>query len=481
MNFQKKSISAQDEPKAKNSESLLKRVLRHLPRKRQEPMPKWKKYLVGGVAAGGTLLILWIFWTIYVFFSHFSLGEVLMLFGNLDKDENNRTQILLLGSGSETHDSPELTDTIIVASLNHDDKTISMLSIPRDLWINTGNGYGSRINRIYQDNIDKYGREGAMQILEETIEDIIGQEIQYYARVDFDVFKDVVDAIGGVDVTLDYKLCDEEYPDEFLKGYDPFCIDAGEQHVDGDMALRLARSRHGYYLDENADVVAWSSDFDRAARQQQIISSIKSQLTSSSTLTSPSKLKGLWDSYYSNVETNMGFREMWSLACFGVDLQSNGIAQVVLNYSEVEDTVGSFLYPPERSLYGGASVLRPVGDSFTKIRKFVKFFFEHGNFFNEKPRIEILNGTRTPGLAADFADDLVLYGFDVVRLGNTDSDVVRNRTAIIFPSDETEFSATQTIIRSFVPGVISHRGENYSDDEIDITIELGTDSINYEN
>lgn len=478
MNFQKKSINSEPQVKKKSKGSLLKKVLRSLPRKRQEPMPKWKKYTLGVIVGGGALVILWIFWSVYVFFSHFSLGEVLMLFGSMETDTNNRTQILLLGSGNEAHDSPELTDTIILASLDHDKGTVSMLSIPRDLWINSTN---SRINRIYQDNLETYGHDEAIRMLEEKVEEITGQSIQYYARVDFNAFKDIVNAIGGVDVTLDYKLCDDQYPDEFLKGYDPFCIDAGTQHVDGDMALRLARSRHGVHLDENDDVVAWSSDFDRAARQQQIISAIKSQLVSTNTLTSPSKLKGLWDSYCANVQTDLGFREIWALAGFGMELPENGIAQVVLNWGEVEDTAGSFLYPPERSLYGGASVLRPIGENFKEIQKFVKMFFEQGDFFAEGPKIEILNGTRTPGLASRFADQMAPYGFDVVSLGNTDTDVIRNRTTIIFPYDEMAFPATQAIIRNFLPGVITHRGENYASSGIDITIELGTDSLDYAN
>lgn len=404
-----------------------------------------------------------------------------MLFGNLERDENNRTQVLVLGSGDEMHDSPDLTDTIIVVSLNHDKHIVSMLSVPRDLWIDTESGYHNRINHVYQDNLEKYGEEGAIKILEEDVEEIIGQPIHYYARVDFNAFKDIVNSIGGIDVTLDYKLCDEQYPDEFLKGYDPFCIEAGTQHVDGDMALRLARSRHGVHLDENGNILAYSSDFDRAARQQQIIAAIKNQLVSTSTLTSPSKLKGLWDSYCDNVQTNMGFREIWALAGFGMDLDKDSIAQVVLNYPEVEPTVGGFLYPPERSLYGGASVLRPVGENFKEIQKFVKMFFEQGDFFAEAPRVEILNGTDTPGLATRFAQKLTPYGLKVVRVGNTEGNVVRNRTALIFPNNETAFPATQAIIRNFVPGVISHRGENYVSNEIDLTIELGTDSLPYAN
>lgn len=471
MEFEKKEISSD---KRKSNLSLLKKVLRIIPRRRREETPTWQKWVLGIFVAVSTGLIIWLIWGIYIFFSHFSLSEVLLLFGHLDTDEYNRTQILLLGSGDANHDSPDLTDTILVLSLNHDEESVSMLSVPRDLWIDIPGHGGSRINRVFQDYQKEYGRSGALEIVEESVGRIIKQDIHYYAKVDFKVFKDLVDTVGGIDIEIPNKYCDYEYPDEELVGYDPFCIEKGVHHIDGEMALRLARSRHGVHLDENDNIMALSSDFDRAGRQQQILMGVKTRVKESGILSSPTGIKELYDTFINNVETNLGFREIWALAGFGVKLKNENLARAVL-LDNSETRFGSFLYNPPRDLYSGASVLRPRGESFEKIQEFTAMFFSEPKFFVEKPRIELLNGTGTPGLAQSVSDDLVPFGFNVVSLGNTEDGVKRERTVIIFPHDEEKFPATKSIIRSFIPGVITHRGENYSNNQIDITVELGSD------
>lgn len=474
VSFEKKTIKP-DSPKS--NLSLLKRFLRRIPRRPKTPMKPWQKGILGSVLALAIIFIIWLVWTIYAFFTHFSFGEIFLLFGSIDKDENNHTQILLLGSGDQNHDSPDLTDTILVMSLNHDKETVSLLSVPRDLWVEIPGHGGSRINRIFQDYQKEYGREGALEILKESIGRVINQEIHYYAKIDFRAFKQMVDALGGVDITIENKYCDQEYPDEELIGYDPFCIEAGDHHIDGDMALRLARSRHGVHLDENGNIIALSSDFDRARRQQQILMAAKNRFKESGALGSPTSMKELYDTYIDYVETDLGFREIWALAGFGLKLKNDNIIKAVLvENSEVR--FGSFLYNPPRDLYGGASVLRPQRESFKEVQNFVTILFDEPEFFIEKPRLQILNGTGVPGLAQRVADKLIPYGFEIVEIGNVDDDVIRERTTFIFPNDEESFPATKSIIRSFIPGVIIYRGENYENTSFDITIELGKDSQN---
>ncbi len=150
--------------------------------------------------------------------------------------------ILILG------DHGGLTDTIMVASINPSLKTISFVSVPRDLYID-----GRKINEIYRD----FG----VDTLEVYLHDITGLVIPNYVRSDLDGFKDVINALGGLDIYVDKAIEDNTYPTGD-GNTEVFTLAAGLQHMDGDMALKYARTRHG------------DNDFERAKRQQKVIETV---------------------------------------------------------------------------------------------------------------------------------------------------------------------------------------------------------------
>ncbi len=147
--------------------------------------------------------------------------------------------ILIVGTHSK------LTDTIMLATLNPIQKTITFLSVPRDFYIN-----GRKINEVYS----RYGIEK----LKEHIYDITGVKIDKYVVVDLEAFSQAVDLLGGITVNVEKDLYDLQYPGT-NNSYITFSISKGEHELDGDTALKYARSRHS------------TSDFDRAKRQQQIL------------------------------------------------------------------------------------------------------------------------------------------------------------------------------------------------------------------
>ncbi len=138
-----------------------------------------------------------------------------------------------------------LTDTIMVVAINPNTKRITLISVPRDLYVN-----GRRINEIYH----HYGIEK----LKDALQDILGLKISEYAAVDLEGFEAAVDVLGGLDIYVDEDIYDYQYPTA-NKGYQVFNLKAGQYNMDGASALKFARSRKS------------TSDFDRAERQQKVI------------------------------------------------------------------------------------------------------------------------------------------------------------------------------------------------------------------
>jgi LCP family protein required for cell wall assembly len=226
-------------------------------------------------------------------------------------DAYGHTNILLVGVGGEGHDGENLTDTMIVASIDHDANTVSMISIPRDFFVeNEEVGFGSRINSVYEYVMDETNDPVyAMDQLKGEIEKAFDIDIHYYAKIDFHGFVDIVDALDGITVTVDQPIADEAYPapdgSDYL--YDPFYLPAGTQELDGETALKYVRSRHN------------TSDFDRARRQQEVLSAIKDKAMSIGMLTSPSQIKDLYYAISMNFDRHENRRKL-SLVDFGENL-----------------------------------------------------------------------------------------------------------------------------------------------------------------
>jgi LCP family protein required for cell wall assembly len=189
-----------------------------------------------------------------------------------------RINILLIGVDAVADRTATLTDTMMVASLDPVGPSVSLLSVPRDL-VDTplGNGdvYGPKLNSLlgYADRHPEEFPAGGIRALQDAIGALLDIPIHYYARIEFEGFITMVDAVGGVDVTVARGFEDPGY-DGF--GFDSrgFSITEGDHHLDGATALAYARSRKA----------AGESDFTRAARQQQILVALRAQLAEGGSL-----------------------------------------------------------------------------------------------------------------------------------------------------------------------------------------------------
>ncbi|HYI21972.1 MAG TPA: LCP family protein, partial [Candidatus Limnocylindrales bacterium] len=182
-----------------------------------------------------------------------------------------RVTVLLVGVDNTHAAERGLTDTLIVASFDPVNHSLSMISMPRDtarLPFYSGGEFRPRINNLLQTaarNPEQYP-DGAMETLVNEMSYIVGVPIDYYAQIDIAGFTALVDMVGGVDVTLDAPIVDATY--QFSPTETGFFLPAGTHHLDGKLATAYARSRHG----------PGNSDYERARRQQQILLALRTKL-----------------------------------------------------------------------------------------------------------------------------------------------------------------------------------------------------------
>jgi LCP family protein required for cell wall assembly len=462
--FQKSKVSKSKQQKNAHS-SMIRRLIKWVPKSKkdyqQKKVPFFLLCITFLIAFG---IIFKVTYTTYQYVTNFSVTDLLgMISADLEIDKDERTNILLLGAGGGDHDGADLTDTIMIASLNHNTDNISLFSFPRDLWINLPNYQSSRINKIYDNLNGVVGKEQALNILTENIERISNLEIPYTIKVDFAGFTKIIDTLGGIDVLVEKSIFDTAYPTEDRR-YETFSIEAGEQHLDGETALKYARSRHS------------TSDFDRAERQQKILNAIKQKAQDTNFLSSPLLLKKLYEDFSDHIQTDMSIMELIALAQFAEDFDREQITTAVLKDQDILD-VGSFLYTPERELYGGAFVLVPVGNTYEKIQEYIEIVFNWPGFFKEESTFQILNGTKTSGLAAKIGQEMIPYGFTVMKYANADRKDYTQTHYYIHKPENTR--VTEEVVKSFFPNAIKMTGEppEEIDTDFDISIVVGEDAI----
>jgi LCP family protein required for cell wall assembly len=193
-----------------------------------------------------------------------------------------RTNILILGTGGGAHEGADLTDTIMVLSIDAAKKTVALISIPRDVWSDT---LKDKVNTAYHyGELKKKG--GGLVLAKVIMEDVVGIPIHYALVIDFSGFTKVIDAVGGIDVNVPEAFTDTEYPCENTSCvYETIHFDAGREHMDGARALIYARSRHA-----EGDQ---GTDFARSRRQQIIMVALKDRFTHPARWITLSRLQAL--------------------------------------------------------------------------------------------------------------------------------------------------------------------------------------------
>jgi len=358
------------------------------------------------------------------------LRQVRFLISSPDREikgeKDDRINILLLGMGGEGHEGPNLTDTIMVASIRPSAGRVVLLSIPRDLlvplpkrgWqkINAANVYGEK---------DEPGQGG--EATRDVVEGLLGFDIPYYVRVDFAGFKDMIDAVGGIDVYVERSFADHTYPTNDY-GVQTVSFKEGWRHFDGATALTYARSRHGSNGEGN--------DFARAKRQQKVLAVLKDKMLSVGTYKNPKTIADTLASLKSNITTNLQVGEIVRLAKMAQKIDRANIGQKVIDNGPNSPLV--------EGSYGGAYVLVPKNDDWNALRTVAANVFDDATPAAPEPPkpaeqnavttapaaattsvegsvVEIRNGSGASGVARKTATAASGAGFTVGKIGNADT------------------------------------------------------------
>jgi len=294
--------------------------------------------------------------------------------------------IVMVGLDQRTTEFPH-TDTMLVVSIDPKTDSVRMLSVPRDLWVNIPNYYADRIN-------DAYGF-GGTRLLIKTAEGVVNIPIRYYAVINFKGFEKVIDALGGVTIDVKQTINDPTFPAPIGNGYAPLYIKAGVHHMNGRLALDFVRTRHDDKL----------GDLGRNQRQQQLLLALKQQALQPATLF---KIPTVLDALGHAVKTNFPYADLTYLARIVATAPKSHTRHLGLNYSN--NAVSNF------TTSAGAEVLLP---NWPVIHSISRHLFYDPRL--KSARVEVLNGTGTPGQAAALGQWMRQSGFKVPSVGNAGS------------------------------------------------------------
>ncbi len=226
----------------------------------------------------------------------------------------DRVNILILGKGGITHTAGDLTDTMLLVSLNLKNGNIFMISLPRDIWIST---LRAKLNSAYYWGNQK-AKGGGFILAKSEVEKIVGVPVNYAVVFDFGTFKDVIDVLGGIDVDVQNSFVDNRFPIPGLENdlcngdrtyacrYETLTFEKGVRHMDGTTALKFVRSRNAEG-DEGTDIA-------REARQQQVIAAVRKKLQDPKIFLNISLMKKLFSVVSSSIETDLSPQDMAILA-----------------------------------------------------------------------------------------------------------------------------------------------------------------------
>jgi len=351
-------------------------------------------------------------------------GNILDIFSNkeLKMDANGRSNFLVLGTSEDdpNHDGANLTDSMLIISINQKTKDAYMFSVPRDLYVDYGMacfaGYSGKINAYFSCSNEEdtpNGEQARLTATQKLVGDIFGLDIQYGAHVNHTVIKEAVDAVGGVDVDIQGSNGD---PGVYDRNFDWRCnykcylvkYDNGVHHLDGEHALYLAQARG----DVAPTYGLGNSNFDREKNQQKILIAIKDKAMSTGTLTNLGKISGLIDALGDNLRTNIQMGEVRTLMQVASETKPGDVHTVSL--------VGESDSVVKTGSYGGASVVIPSAGvyDYSEIQNFIKKSINSDPVSREAAPIVVLNGTGQAGVAQTKADILTAAGFSVTGVDN---------------------------------------------------------------
>lgn len=344
----------------------------------------------------------------------------------LKEDENGRSNFLIVGTSEDDpgHQGANLTDSIMILSIDQDKKNAFTFSIPRDLEVEYGmaclSGYRGKINVYFScsnDGEDDAAEQDRLTKTRQFIGDIVGLDIQYAVHVNYTVMRDVVNAIGGsitvniesrdprgvMDSNFDWKCGDTRA--KRLKNCPPngHFIDYpnGEVTLDAEHALYLAQARG-----DMAPTYGFEqSNFDRERNQQKIVVAIREKALSAGTLTNLGAVTGLIDALGNNLRTNVETKEVRTLMDLAQNIKTEDIRSIDLHGED--DPIFTASAQPVAGLY-----------DFSDLQAYIAKQLTADPVVREGANITVLNGSGVAGVGQSTADKLSDKNFNIDEVGN---------------------------------------------------------------
>ncbi len=399
----------------------------------QKKSPPQSKKILRRIAGGILIFALIIFWAHLwlqaIGNQHFSKNDEYKLFNPIRIDfwweENTGPKgiknILLAGIWWAWHNGSSLTDSLMLASIDFDSKSVTLLSIPRDLYVAYSKNTAGRINALYA--IWKQRKEG-INLLAKKVHEITGQPIDHYAVIDFQWFKSIIDTLGGITIDVPKTIRDTTYP-TYNYGYTTFYIEKGRQTLNWERALRYARSRHS------------TSDYDRSARQQLILRAIKEKAMTLGILVQPQKITQIFDSLQTHINTDLTIGDVTNMALAFKNIDKKNIYLYTLNSNcaYLKCRTGAYLYNPHRSYFGGAAAVIPEKaapsrlSQYDDIKRFSELIFKYPTISKEPRWIQVISTKSQKSRALLIRKGLEQLGF-----------ALDHKKAILFTETPTDTS-----------------------------------------
>lgn len=300
----------------------------------------------------------------------------------------------LLGYGGGRHEGGFLTDTLMIAHLNFETKRALLVSIPRDLWVKlptkSGEHFAAKVNTVYQLQlypatfpdvaVKQYTQKDPNGLIKKTLTDISGLTIDSYVAIDFEAFQTIIDTLGGIDVEIANSFTDTEYPIEgketdlcgkeekdlpelekiatespvlaFPCRYETVSFNAGMNHLNGEQALKYARSRHA--LEDGGD-------FARASRQQKVIEAVAKKLLTPTFL---AKIPTLMDRLESKVQTDASYGDLTKLLKQAPSAEQYTLKKLILSDDNLLKSAysvdGQYILIPEKGFFQWTGIKKKI-------------------------------------------------------------------------------------------------------------------------
>lgn len=411
---------------------------------------------------------------------------------------SDRINILLLGMGGADHEGPYLTDTIILASLKPSTNQLALLSIPRDLYVPVPNYGWRKINAANALGTADSGDGG--KLTSQVINNIFKVPVHYWAKIDFNFFREMIDQLGGIDITVDHSFDDTQFPGPNYT-YRVVSFKTGLQTMNGQRTLEFVRSRHG---NNNQ-----GSDFSRSRRQQKVLFAVKQKVEKLNLMQQPQKIWQLYNTFNKNIDSNLDLSHAIKLAkLISLVGQDKIITQVL--------SAGPGGPLKAEIALNGAYILRPKSGDFNQIAQIAQNILgdqptpalfgqtsqnlfeqaqaesisleeqeenieeddlDYGSMIGEIkiPQVIILNGTHISGLAGRASQSLSSNGFKVLKIGNAPN---QNQTETIIYSKTSDNSSLNQLISLLQVEIIKEELPNdlatiYQNHSFDFLIVLG--------